>query len=88
MVPKMPKALPRSDPSNISWIRPVFCGVSIPAATPCSSRATTMVASFGAAPAAALVRVNAASPTRNIRRRPSTSPRRPPATRVSPKVSA
>jgi hypothetical protein len=88
VVPNQPNARARSAPWNSSWIRPVFCGVSIPAATPCSSRAATRSSAVGAAPATALVSVKPVSPARNIRRRPTRSPRRPPATSTSPKVRA
>ena len=88
VAPKMPNALPRSAPWNSTWIRPEFCGVSIPAVTPCSSRAATNHSALGAAPHSALVTTNAVSATRNIRRRPKASPSRPPATSTSPKLSA
>ena len=88
VVPNRPNALPRSAPLNSSWINPVFCGVSMPAAMPCNSRAATSIVSLTAAPASALVNTNADSANRNIRRLPSTSPSLPPDTSTSPNVSA
>ena len=89
VVPKRPKARPRSSPRNSCWISPLFCGVEQagggaleqPARSPAGARS-------GASPAAALVSVKPTRPSRNMRRRPTTSPSRPPATSVSPKVSA
>lgn len=53
-------------------------GVIIAAAPPCSTRATSRNPAVGASPQAALVTVNSARPTVNIRRRPYRSPSRPP----------
>jgi hypothetical protein len=87
MAPMMPNARPRSGPWKSSWIRPVFCGVSRPPATPCSSRATTSSPALGAAPLSALVTTNAQSAMTYIRRRPIASPSRPAGTSTSPRVS-
>src|SRR4051812_39536259 len=86
--PNIPNARPRSAPRKRSWISPVFCGVSMPAAMPCARRAITSVVSFGAAPASALVMTNAARAPRNMVRRPNASPSRPPVTRTRPNASA
>ncbi len=88
VAPNIPKARPRSGPRKRSWMRPVFCGVSSPAAAPWRSRAATSTAMWCAAPARALVTAKALMAMRNIRRRPTASPSRPPATRVRPKVRA
>jgi hypothetical protein len=88
VAPRMPKARPRSAPRNICWINPEFCGVSMPAATPCTSRAAISSPMVGAAPVSALVTMNADRAIRNIRRRPSASPSRPAGTSASPRVRA
>ncbi len=67
---------------------PEFCGVSNPAAAPCSSRAATATPAVGAIPTAAEPMMNPVRPISIMRRRPSASPSLPPVTRVSPKVSA
>jgi hypothetical protein len=88
VAPRMPKALPRSAPRNISWINPEFCGVIMPPATPCSSRAAISRPMVGAAPLSALVTTNADRAIRNMRRRPNVSPSRPAGTSANPNVNA
>ena len=88
MAPKKPNARPRSAPRKSCWISAEFCGASAPAAMPCARRAATSMPSFCAAPAAALHTTKPASAARNIRLRPTASPRRPAGTSASPKVSA
>jgi hypothetical protein len=85
--PYMPNALPRSALRNRSWMIPEFCGPSIPAVKPCTSRATISSNSDGAAPHSALVSTKPASEIMNIRRRPSASPRRPADTSARPNAS-
>src|SRR3954463_14857354 len=87
-LPRAPKARARSAPRNRSWIRPTFCGMSMPPATPCSSRAASSHEAVCAAPVRALVTTNADRAIRYMRRRPTVSPRRPAGTRARPKVRA
>ena len=86
--PKNPNARPRSAPRKSCWIRPVFCGVSSPAVAPWASRATMTISMLGASPTAALETMKPESPISIIRRRPTASPSRPPATSVRPKARA
>ena len=86
--PNRPNARPRSSPRNSPWISPEFCGVTRPPPKPCTSRATTSMSGFSAAPQAALASVKTASPSTSVGRRPRASPIRPPATSTSPKASA
>jgi hypothetical protein len=88
IVPNQPKALPRSRPENISWISALICGVSVPPASPWTSRAITRATAFGAAPHAALASVNMPSAMTKTVRRPRRSPMRPAGTSSRPKVSA
>ncbi len=87
VAPNRPNARARSAPRKRSCTSPEFCGVSSPAVAPWMRRATMTSATLGANPTAALATMNPTRPSSIIRRRPYASPSRPPATRVSPKVS-
>ncbi len=87
-VPNAPNALPRSRPEKTSWIVALICGVTLPPARPCTSRASTREMPLGANPHTALARVNRASALTNTTRRPCRSPIRPAGTRSRPNVSA
>ena len=68
--PNRPKARPRSGPRKSSWMSPEFCGVSRPAAAPCTRRARITSSMFGASPTAALATMKPVRPISIIRRRP------------------
>ncbi len=86
VVPRAPKARPRSSPRNICWIRPDTCGLIRPPEMPWNTRATIRISAVGARPDKALVTANPATPTWNISRRPWSSPSRPASTGTSPKA--
>ena len=87
VAPNRPNALPRSLPWNSSWMRPSTCGIWMPAATPCTSRAMSSTVAFGASAATMLVRVKRLRPTMKSVFRERWSPMRPAGTSVSPNVS-
>ena len=67
---------------------PLLWGVSRPADIPCRTRAAITSSASAASPEAALPRMKPARPIIISARRPYTSPRRPPATSVSPNARA
>ena len=87
VAPNRPNALPRSAPWNSCWMRPSTCGIWMPAATPCRSRATSSTSPVGASAQARLVSVNRLRPMTNSVRRDRWSPMRPAGTSVRPNVS-
>ena len=69
VAPKSPNARPRSLPWNSCWMSPSTCGIWMPAATPCSSRAIISMSGLTATAQTRLVTVNSDRPTMNSARR-------------------
>ena len=87
VVPRTPKARPRSAPWNICWISPDVCGLIRPPNSPWSTRAAIRKPAVGARPESAEVTTKPPTPTWNISRRPWSSPSLPPSTGTSPNAS-
>ncbi|GAA3508566.1 hypothetical protein GCM10022416_62760 [Actinomadura keratinilytica] len=73
-----PSARARAAPVKFRWIMLITCGVSIAALAPWANRNATSRPVDGATPHASEAAVNAARPTRNMRRGPARSPSRAP----------
>ena len=76
--PKMPNALGRSSGGNAAVIVDSTCGTISAAIAPCSTRAPINISGVTATPHSTDAMVNPPTPIRKIRRRPKTSPSRPP----------
>jgi hypothetical protein len=68
----------RADPENRSWITVMICGIIAAAPAPCTNLAPISTPMSGASPHTSDARVNAATPSRNIRLLPNRSPSRAP----------
>ena len=79
-------ALPSSSGGKATFTRANPCGIITAPNSPWSTRAAMSQPAPGASPHASDARVKPAMPTRNIRRRPSRSPRRPLVTRPRAKA--
>ena len=84
---QVPIALPRSSGGKVTVMIERVAGIMNAAPTPWIARPATSAPWLGARPMAALERANTTTPKRNIRRRPKMSPRRPPVTSRTAKVS-
>ena len=84
---QMPIALPRSSAGNSSVTIASVAGISSAAPIPCAMRESSAHVASGARPTPALATVKIATPSRNIRRRPKMSHRRPPVTSITASVS-
>ena len=83
----VPIALPRSSGGKALVMIDSVAGIMNAAPMPCTARQPTSQASLGEKPMVALDTANVMTPNRNIRRRPKMSPRRPPVTSSTAKVS-
>jgi hypothetical protein len=83
---QIPIALPRSASPNVADTIASVAGVISAAPTPWTTRAPTSSASPPASPPATDAPVKTASPARNARLRPKTSPIRPPVSRRAAKA--
>ncbi len=81
--PKMPIAAPALSAGKTERMIARPCGSIRAAARPCRNRAVTSICGSVEALASADIRVKAAMPPRNIRRRPKRSPSRPPVIRAT-----
>ena len=84
----MPIAVPRSRGANVTVMIESVAGFIIAAPTPCTTRAAISISALPARPQASDDAVKIASPTTNMRRRPSRSASLPPVSISAPKVSA
>jgi len=76
--PIVPRAFGSSGPSKLDLINPIVCGMINAAATPCTTRAPISTPDCVARAHAVDAVTKPVTPIRNIRRRPNTSPSRPP----------
>ncbi len=83
VAPYRARARARRWPWVAAWMVDRTCGTISAADAPWAARAATRTSAVGARPQASDVRVNAAIPARNSRRRPNASPSRPPTTSSS-----
>ncbi len=89
IAPRMPRALLRSAPSsNVTSVIENTEGASRAEAPPWSRRATMSMVSDCETAQSSEKATKPTRPTMNTRRRPSTSPSRPPSSRKEPKVRA
>jgi len=84
---QVPIALPRSCGGKALVMIDSVAGIISAAPMPWIARPATRALSVGASPMAALESANTTTPTRNARRRPKMSPRRPPVTSSTAKLS-
>jgi hypothetical protein len=84
---QVPIALPRSWGGKALEMIESVAGIMKAAPMPCAARPPTNQASDCEKPMKALERPNTMTPKRNIRRRPKMSPRRPPVTSRTAKLS-
>ena len=83
----VPIALPRSSGGNVLEMIERVPGIMNAAPTPWTVRPVTSQASLGDSPMKAELAAKSTTPKRNIRRRPNRSPRRPPVTSSTAKLS-
>ena len=84
---QVPIALPRSCGGKALVMIDSVAGIISAAPMPWIARPATSALSVGASPMAALESANTTTPTRKARRRPKMSPRRPPVTSSTAKLS-
>ncbi len=84
---QVPIAVPRCSGGNAWVMIERVAGIMNAAPIPWAARNATSAVSLGAKPIARLAMPKATTPNRNIRRRPKMSPRRPPVTIITAKVS-
>ena len=83
----VPIAAPRSSAGNVALMTDSEEGTSTAPAIPCSPRAAMSRPAVGATAHSSELSAKPASPTANIRRRPSRSPSEPPTSSSAPSVS-
>jgi hypothetical protein len=84
---QVPIALPRSSAGKVTVMMDSVAGIMKAAPIPWTARPPTSQPWSGDSAIAALETANTTTPKRNMRRRPNMSPRRPPVTRRTAKVS-